>query len=100
MTVLLALGLTIVIELPLALLLVKRARPGRFWIDVVLINCLTNPAANWAAAEGAPFLAIEAVVVLAEWFLFATVSRIGWGRAAIVALTTNVISASIGLLLF
>lgn len=64
-----SLGLTLVIELIVALLFGLRRRDDL--ILVVLVNILTNPAAVWLHwAAGIPQIPIEVVVVLVEFYVY------------------------------
>lgn len=99
MIALAALALTIAIELPLALWLVRESRPKSFLLDVMLVNLMTNPAANAAFDLGAPFWGIEAAVVVVEFAAYCLVSGLSARRSALVASVTNLVSASLGLAL-
>ncbi len=101
----LSLSLTLVLELPIALLFRMR---GRDLLLFLLVNLLTNPAAVYLSlllnslCPGVPLLLlqlpIEAAVVGAEGLLYAKLARslrLPW----LFALTANVFSYGIGLLI-
>ncbi|MBN1477565.1 hypothetical protein JXA47_12490 [Candidatus Sumerlaeota bacterium] len=95
---------TLVIELPLATELVPRGQRRRTLLDAFLINIFTNPLAVFfhrllatpGIPYGLPFLLIEIVVILTEALLYRSVTRLPWGRAALVSSACNVASAGIG----
>ena len=104
---LLALALTLAVELPLVALAGGPPR-GRLVRDALLLNLFTHPLAVLAhrhlAEPGDPwgtaFLAIECLVVLAETGGYRWVSGVSWTRAAGLALLANGVTAALGPLLW
>lgn len=94
-----SLGLTMLIELPIAFLWGLRDR--RHLALVMLVNVLTNPVAvALHTAAGIPQLPIELAVVLAEWAIYGRFSRTeGWHvpHPAALALVSNAASWILGL---
>lgn len=96
----LALAITLAVELPIVGALVRSRVERGWWIPVLLLNLFTHPLANLAHWEGlAPFVVIEATVVLVEAGGFAFLLRLGPGRALLVSLAANTVTAA-GSLLF
>ncbi|EFL24512.1 hypothetical protein SSOG_04226 [Streptomyces himastatinicus ATCC 53653] len=114
----LALGLTLLVEVPLysaALPALGRVRPGRALIAAVLVNCLTHPVLWWFLTSGFPSAAratgttsaaypvalslSEGVVWLAEALLLRYGLRLRGPLPYAVALTANAASLLLGLLL-
>ena len=89
----LCLGLTLLIELPVAYLWGLR---GRELVTVAVANVMTNPLAVALNLCGIPQVPIELGVVLAEGFAY----RLHFDkRPWLLSLVSNAVSWSIGLLL-
>lgn len=99
-TQLLALGLTLALELPLAALLAPRGmRRGVLWV-LLCANLATHPVANLIAGlDRGEWLAIEMAVVAFETLALRAGCALPWIRAAAIALAANALSAGVGLLL-
>ena len=89
----LSLGLTLAIELPIACLWGLRRRE---LLTVLVANVMTNPLAVALHLTGIPQLPIEVGVVLAEGFAYSLHFE---KRPWLLALVSNAISWSLGLLL-
>lgn len=99
-----ALGLTIVVELVVALgsrRFFGFGFPQRWWVIVVLMNCVTHPLAYVVVGRGVPWLLVEGAVVMFEAAVVKVFfARSSWVRALGFALTLNAASAGTGLLLY
>lgn len=89
----LSLGLTLMIEVPIAWAWGLR---GRELLTVLIANVMTNPLAVALHLSGIPQLPIELGVVLAEGFAY---SRHFEKRPWLLALVSNAISWGLGLML-
>lgn len=89
----LSLGLTLMIEVPIAWAWGLR---GRELLTVLVANVMTNPLAVALHLSGIPQLPIELGVVLAEGFAY---SRHFEKRPWLLALVSNAISWGLGLML-
>lgn len=89
----LSLGLTLMIEVPIAWAWGLR---GRELLTVLIANVMTNPLAVALHLTGIPQLPIELGVVLAEGFAY---SRHFEKRPWLLALVSNAISWGLGLIL-
>lgn len=89
----LSLGLTLMIEVPIAWAWGLR---GRELLTVLVANVMTNPLAVALHLSGIPQLPIELGVVLAEGFAY---SRHFEKRPWLLALVSNAISWGLGLIL-
>ena len=89
----LSLGLTLMIEVPIAWAWGLR---GRELLTVLIANVMTNPLAVALHLSGIPQLPIELGVVLAEGFAY---SRHFEKRPWMLALVSNAISWGLGLIL-
>ncbi len=87
----LSLGLTLALEFPLAW-----AWGIRDWKTVLLANVMTNPLAVALHLWGIPQIPIEIGVVLAEWGVYRLRN---FKRPLLLALTSNVFSYGMGLLI-
>lgn len=97
-----ALVLTIAIETPLYLLLL-RDDDVPVWESLltgVAVNCITHPVA-WQAIQGwgLPWLGVEVAVVLVEMSILRFVFGLPWRRLLWIAGVINGITALIGLVL-
>lgn len=105
-------ALPTVAQLPLALLLtigaewavycaVERRAPGRLLVTAVLVNACTQPVATWLVLYRTwNFLAVEALVCVAEVPLLLALLGRGRRHTLALALAANVTSALLGLALF
>lgn len=93
----LALALTLLIEVPLALALVGPGKRRRAAWDAPLLNLLTHPLA-WVAYRrvGAPLLLVEVVVTLVEAAGYAWVTGLTARRALLVSSTCNLVTTLLG----
>ncbi|HET6494828.1 MAG TPA: hypothetical protein VFH61_05630 [Thermoleophilia bacterium] len=103
---LLALALTLAVELPVAVLFGLRSRPQI--LAVVYVNLLTNPALNliadavWSATPSAympTFVVLEVVVVMVEWRVLHWAIGGCSRRLLLLAAAMNAASVAVGLLL-
>ncbi len=105
---LLALALTMIIEVAVAFLLGYRDR--RSLAVVALVNVVTNPTLNYVVMVLAVFrivpigpaliLCLEALVVLVEWRLMVYALDKNPNRLLVLSLVMNAASYSAGLLIF
>jgi hypothetical protein len=103
-----ALGLTILVEVSIALALGYREKTEV--ISVILINLMTQPVLNYFLFVVSNFslfyvtvqaiLSLEALVILIEWRLLAYVSQENSRRLLLLSLAMNVASYLIGLPIF
>lgn len=90
----LSLGLTLLIEVPIAYAWGLR---GRELVTVLAANVMTNPLAVALYLNGVPQLPIELGVVLAEGFAYAChLEKRPW----LLVLVSNALSWGLGLLIF
>jgi hypothetical protein len=100
LTYLALLALTLLIETPLAAALAGRARRRDVACASLALNLATHPLATglvWLA--GAPWLAVESAVVIAEALGLHSLAALGARRALVVSLSSNALSALAGLAL-
>jgi hypothetical protein len=102
-----ALGLTLLFEVPLALLLAARWRPpwGRLLLVACATSLLTHPFA-WNGIrhlDSLPFWAraalFESAVALVEGVMYARLVPLGWKRGLLVGAVVNAFSFGLGLVL-
>lgn len=92
-TFLLSLGLTLLLELPIAYLWGLR---GRALVIVFAANLMTNPLAVALHLAGIPQIPIEIAVVLAEGWAY----RLHFEkRPVLLAIVSNVLSWGVGILI-
>ena len=98
------LGLTVAIELALALLICRRSHRGRELLRliaaVVLLNGFTHPfafliAEQSALGSGWRFWGLESAVFAVEAVGYRTVMAMAWGRAVGVSLVCNGVTAGL-----
>jgi len=97
-----ALGLTILLEAPLYMLLL-RDDDVPMWEGLTIgiaMNCITHPLA-WRAIQSwhMPWLGVELAVVMVEMSILRLVFGLIWGRSLWIAGVINAITALIGLLI-
>ena len=102
----LALGLTLLVEVPLGVLWLRQK--GAF-LSCLGINLLTNPLLNLALSALVFYtplrptfyllLAGEALVVLSEAGLYKLAQEVTWRKAFLLSFCLNALSCSLGLLL-
>lgn len=95
-----SLALTLVMELPIAWLMGLRSR--RLMVLAALVNILTNPAAVLLHWLGVPQIPIEIAVVAVEaavYLWFSKDEKWNIPRPIMLAVTANLISWIVGLLL-
>jgi hypothetical protein len=94
------LALTLAIEAPLAATLAGREFRREALSACLALNLLTHPVATGLAwLVGADWLVLELGVGAVEAVGYRTLTRLGWPRAMLLSVTTNVASATTGLLL-
>lgn len=93
---LLALGITILVEGAIAAAILRRS----VWIDSTIIQCLTWPFAQMLLWRGAGFYAIEAGVAIVETLLWRAIAKCAWPRAIAVSLATNAATALLARFVF
>lgn len=94
-----ALGVTIVVEWGIYALSLRRRLVLLLGLSL-LLNCLTNPAANLLYSLYPRIWLVELLVIAAETPLLRWLIPIGWGRAAALSLAANLVSFGSGLLIF
>ena len=89
-----AFALTVLVELPFAVLLAPRTLRQRIAGDAVLVNLCTHPFA-WVAIRsfGWSWTLVEIGVAVAEVLLYRRVTRLRWSRAVLVGFTGNGVTA-------
>lgn len=91
-----ALGLTIGIEVAIALLIIPREMWKRRLGDVVLANLVTHPLATVAVWRlGIPWLVAEVAVTAGEAVIYRFVSGFAWSRAVLLSFACNAVTASL-----
>ena len=99
-----ALGLTLIIELPLAVLFI---RDKKFFCLAVVVNVITNPAANFLVQSN-PYLFIESayavyileiLIVVFEFSFYAFFYRKKYKKLAIFAFVANAVSYLAGVII-
>lgn len=94
------LSMTVLVELPVALLLAPSGSRRRLIPDAVLLNGFTHPLAAIAVYWlGAPLPLVEFLVFLAEAAGYHRVSGFGIRRAIVISLSCNAITTAIGLMI-
>jgi hypothetical protein len=96
---LIALLLTIILEFFVYLILIQKG-PLDLMLFSLLINSFTNPILNYLynyAFHNLYFL--EAIVVLVEGYLLASLAEIGYVKALQVSLAANTLSLAVGLII-
>lgn len=100
-----AFSLTLALELPVYVLSLRRPLGvARALAVAVALNVATHPLAWLASTRGAPFVAIELAVWIAESLLLFTAARalrrpVPLLDATLIALGANALSAGVGLLM-
>lgn len=95
------LGTTLAIEVPIAALAAPRDRRRAAALTSLFANLASHSLASaamwWIGADGrtAPWIAIEALVVVLEALAFRFVGRLSWARASAISAVSNVITASL-----
>ena len=92
--------LTIGIELPVALYLLKAEHWRRVVLAIASVNLITHPIAWLAVTHGLPWLLTEVAVVLFEVFILAIIFRKQADRAVFTGICMNVVTAAIGYAFF
>ncbi len=87
---------TILIELPIAAWLLRRADWKHVLVIVVCVNMITHPIAWQLLMHGANWYVLEAGVAATEMLIFARAFPAVRRRAVLAALTINITSAAIG----
>ena len=101
MDLLLYLGLTILIELPVFLIFWSREGWGKAILFCILVNGFTNPTLNLLLREyPLDIYLMECAVVAVEAALAVAIFRSSWGRALLFSLLANGLSYGIGVVLF
>ncbi len=94
-----ALALTLLIEVPMALALVGASARRRALWDAPLLNLLTHPLACAAYLRlAAPLLLVEVVVTLVEAAGYRWVTGLSARRALLVSTVCNVTTTALGVL--
>ncbi len=63
---------------------------SRTFVDVPLANLLTQPLAQWLYSEGGvDLLSVELGVFVVEALVYRFVTRLPWGRAALLSIVLN-----------
>jgi hypothetical protein len=93
------LGLTVVVEVLVALLLMPRGSRRRRIGDVVLANLISHPLATLAVRNyGLPWLAAELAVAVLETLVYRSLSGFVWRRAILISLACNAVTAAMSFL--
>lgn len=101
MTLLLYLGLTILLELPVFLLFWHREGWGKAILFCFLVNGLTNPTLNLLLqSHDLDIYLMELAVVAVEAALTVAILRASWARSLVFSFLANGLSYGSGLLLF
>ena len=88
--------LTLAVELPLLALLAPVERRRRTVLDGAAANLLTHPLAWYAVRElGASWWLVEGCVVVAEALVYVGCTRLPAGRAWLLALFANAVTAAL-----
>jgi hypothetical protein len=102
-----ALGLTIIIELIVAVVFGYRNKISL--LTVILINIITNPIANWivvlnratnTVSETILIVFVELAVVIVEWKLLTAILKKDSMKMFLLSLSMNAASYLFGLILF
>jgi hypothetical protein len=94
------LGLTIAVELPIALVIMKFKQWQRVALAVLFVNMFTHPIAWFLAMDGFEIFTIEVGVVLTEMLVFALLFVSARTRMLLAAFLMNTVSALIGVAFF
>jgi len=93
--------LTIVLELAVVSLLAPRGARWRFVATGLFLNLLTHPlgylALLWARGG---WMAIELLIALGEAVGYRGVARASWPRAVLLAVSSNLVTATVALFLY
>ncbi len=93
------LAATVLVELAVALLILRNADRGYVSAVVLSANLFTHPLAWQAVSAGVPWLTVEGAVVLVEMGIFAALFPARRSRAMACAVLMNMVSAAIGRLM-
>ena len=88
--------LTILIETPVALLLLRKQPWQRVLFAAVCVNCVSHPIAWQFVLHGASWWSVEIGVALFEGVVFAFLFTSVRVRAGLVGVFMNVVSATVG----
>lgn len=95
------LGLTVLIELPIFLLFWYKEGIAAAVVFCCLVNGFTNPLLNWVLVEwGGNVGLLEAGVLLMEMAAAMLVFRARWEKSLLFSFSANACSYSAGVLLF
>jgi hypothetical protein len=88
--------LTVLVEVPIAVVLAPPGRRRRIAGDAVLVNLCTHPFA-WLAIRtlGWSWTLVEIGVAATELLFYRHVPRLRWSRAALIAVVANGITAAL-----
>jgi hypothetical protein len=90
------LGLTIAVELLVALMIIPRGLWRRRLADVVLVNLASHPLATLAVRNlGTPWLAAELAVTAGEAVAYRLLSGFAWPRAILLSVACNAVTAAL-----
>lgn len=92
--------LTIAAEFPVAMFVLGKRDWQRILGAAICVNFITHPIAWQLVAEGVSILTLEAVITLTEAVILAAVFRARPRRAFLAGCAMNIVSATIGVLLF
>ena len=93
------LGLTILVELGIAMILC-RTRRGTVARDLILLNLVSHPLATWCVSEELlTWTTAEILVVALEAAGYAAVTRLPWRRALLLACACKAVTAALSYIL-
>jgi hypothetical protein len=89
------LGLTLVVEVLVALLVLPRASWSTRLVDVMIANLVSHPLATLAVRSlGTPWTLAEIAVAVGEAAIYRYLSGFPWRRAILLSLVCNVVTAA------
>lgn len=89
--------ITIFVEFGVMGLFIKKDFGNLFGYSI-LINSATQPVANYVYGRGGSFWLIEIGVVLVEIVLIKLVLQVGWGKAGLISVVANGVTALLSVL--
>jgi len=93
------LGLTIVVELGVAMLLLHSG-PGKIALPLISLNLISHPLATYLVGEDIlDWGAAEMAVMVLEGVGYAWATALSWKRAALLALACNGVTATLSLII-
>ena len=94
----LAFAVTVGVEILVALVWARLAHRRPPFVDLVILNLITHPAAFALSTTQLGFTPIEVMVITVEAVGYRIATRLSWGQAVTLSLAANGVSLSLSFL--